>query len=278
MTWQPPLAMPHCPRSAGGAFLTAAKTCVPCGDGCERCASATTCAQWCAPSSDHHSVHTWLLAAAFSKAASMRAARGYPAPKPVQLLFPCSFANYALSPQKKCLACSPSCSTCKYGVATGRTRCTSCYEMSLVNGECRRCDDPRCGDCSGNVRVCKRCRDERHVVNKATGRCEDPAWPPPCPAVRPGRRGGCATSPVRSPARKPNSGAGRWAKWDASRAGCWCLRVAVRKVAAAAAAAAAALQRLHCLTVLPVCLASRQLQGAVVRPAIIGGRNATKGR
>ena len=118
----------------------------------------------------------------------------------------CSIAGYALSLAGKCLPCSTSCNGCKI-VPPNQARCTACYTLSLVNGECRRCDDPRCADCSGNEHRCKRCRNEKHVVNKATGRCEDPSWPVPCrTAPGPGRRGGC-TSTVHTPVRKPKASA-----------------------------------------------------------------------
>lgn len=185
--------------------------------------------------------------------------------------------GYARSPEGKCLPCSPGCEACKF-VPPGQARCTRCFMLSLINGECRRCDDPRCADCSGNARTCRSCRNEAHVVNKATGRCEDPSWPVPCPVGTSGRRGGC-TSPVQTAPRKPNaSAAGR-----SVAAG----RMARADVRGATPAVPAQQQQpfgraLLSLTaappVAPACLPSRRLQGAVVKPAVIGGRNATKGR
>lgn len=86
-------------------------------------------------------------------------------------------------------------------VSPGRTRCTQCGDLTLINGECRRCEDPRCDDCSGNARVCKACKDRAHRVNNATGRCEDPSWPTPCrqSSGGAGRRGSCGTPTPQRP-------------------------------------------------------------------------------
>lgn len=39
-----------CLRSTDGFVLNSAKKCVPCGYGCVKCTTATTCASWCARS------------------------------------------------------------------------------------------------------------------------------------------------------------------------------------------------------------------------------------
>ena len=98
--------------------------------------------------------------------------------RPPAANLPCSDESYVLTPAKTCLACGPDCRECAL-VSPGRTRCTACSSLTLIDGVCRRCDDPRCYDCSGNVSVCKACRNLGYVVNKATGRCQDPAWPGP---------------------------------------------------------------------------------------------------
>lgn len=122
----------------------------------------------------------------------------------------CSKQSYALTPQRTaCIPCASDCLECVF-VSPGRTRCTECYTLTLINGECRRCDDPRCADCSADFRLCKACRNKAHVVNSATGRCQDPSWPAPCPqqAGGPGRRGGCAAPPRPNP---KTAQSGRWA-------------------------------------------------------------------
>lgn len=111
----------------------------------------------------------------------------------------CSYSGYALSPQKTCLPCSYGCEVCTFA-PPGQARCIRCFELSLVDGECRRCDDPRCANCSGNEHWCKKCRSNRHVVNKATGRCEDPSWPVPCPV---GGRAAVAAAHAQCPSHLP---------------------------------------------------------------------------
>jgi len=108
-------------------------------------------------------------------------------------------------------------------------------------------------------------------VNKATGRCEDPAWPVPCPGGGPRRQGGCA-----SPVRQPNPrGTGRCVRlgshWQVLQA--WCKHSNTSR-------GPAMLPWHHrCMTVCSWSAPpSRRLQGPVVKPAIVGGHAAPKGR
>lgn len=96
-------------------------------------------------------------------------------------------------------------------LSPGRTRCTECNSLNLVNSECRRCDDPRCAECPGDVRVCKACRNPSYVVNSGTGRCQDPSWPAPCrqSSGGAGRRPGCSAASA-GPQKPRPAQAGRW--------------------------------------------------------------------
>lgn len=128
--------------------------------------------------------------------------------------WPCSVDYYALARSQACLPCNFPCVKCIYA-SPGRTRCTSCGDWALVDGRCRRCDDPRCATCSRNSAVCEQCTMRpRHLVNKATGRCEDPTWPVPCwlaPGLV-GRRGGCSSaSSAQMPKAAGSRNASRWA-------------------------------------------------------------------
>ena len=65
------------------------------------------------------------------------------------------------------------------------TVCTECMFLSLQpDGSCRRCADPRCGDCSGgDPNVCKACRSADLQLSPATGRCVPKAGAPARAAV-----------------------------------------------------------------------------------------------
>lgn len=119
----------------------------------------------------------------------------------------CSSDDFALTPANTCLGCGADCTECVLA-GPGRARCNRCFSLSSINGVCGRCDDPRCAECPSNASVCQACRNERHVVNKATGRCEDPAWPRPRqqPSEGASHRGGNAGNPAAKPT---NVGSGR---------------------------------------------------------------------
>ncbi|KAK8847780.1 hypothetical protein M9Y10_018811 [Tritrichomonas musculus] len=65
----------------------------------------------------------------------------------------------------QCILCPLNCQSC------GPSGCTSCDEKFGLNekGECVRCEDHRCKDCSSNYKYCNKCRVD--PVNN--GKCED---------------------------------------------------------------------------------------------------------
>ena len=104
---------------------------------------------------------------------------------------PCS--RFILAPNNACVGCPPDCDECRLPPATTGCRygwepgcrkpptptpiCTSCNKLSLIRGRCLRCEDPRCGNCTGDVRRCRPggCRLPELTINPRTGRCQYPA-------------------------------------------------------------------------------------------------------
>lgn len=79
----------------------------------------------------------------------------------------CFTGKYVDPSTKRCADCGPGCASCR----DART-CTKCFFLSLVVGSCRRCDDPRCADCTGNTEVCRECkRPAAYEPHPTTGRC-----------------------------------------------------------------------------------------------------------
>ena len=104
----------------------------------------------------------------------------------------CIDGYFAVHGGNACKPCGQSCTSC---VDARQCRPGSCTGgLSVVGGRCVRCDDPRCGDCTGNAAVCKVCKDPSFKPHRQTGRCQ-PAGPRPAE----GRAGRCAGGVCLSP-------------------------------------------------------------------------------
>ncbi|KAL4438669.1 hypothetical protein ABPG77_006273 [Micractinium sp. CCAP 211/92] len=89
----------------------------------------------------------------------------------------------------KCQECARGCDKC-----TSKNVCTKCYSLSLINGRCTRCSDPRCdsASCPGNpgkalrpVRdICRKCAVDGYHVDPATSRCVPVSGTPSAAAAK----------------------------------------------------------------------------------------------